>query len=81
VVGLGVTFTLFGLAVAFEEGGPRWLGWVGALAALAALALGLAQWYLGSSVLLTNQLFPLVAFSVLAWMLLASVVLWLSSTE
>lgn len=78
VVGSGVTFALFGLAVALDEGGPRWLGWIGFVAAVAALAVGLVQWSQGSSVLLTNQLFPLVAFVVLAWMLVASVVLWMS---
>lgn len=43
----GVTFILFGLAVAAGEAYPRWLGWVALLAGLASVGAGLVQAFTG----------------------------------
>jgi Domain of unknown function (DUF4386) len=43
----GVTFILFGLAVALSDVYPRWLGWVAVLAGLASIGAGLVQALVG----------------------------------
>jgi len=42
-----VTFILFGLAVAFSDLYPRWLGWVAVLAGVLSIAAGSIQAYVG----------------------------------
>lgn len=42
-----VTFILFGLAVAFSDRYPRWLGWVAVLAGVLSIAAGSIQAYVG----------------------------------
>jgi hypothetical protein len=43
----GVPFILLGLAVALNDGYPRWLGWVAAFAGLGSVAAGLLQAFTG----------------------------------
>jgi hypothetical protein len=43
----GLTFTLFGLAVALSDVYPRWLGWVAVLAGFASIGAGLVQALVG----------------------------------
>jgi len=44
----GATFILFGLAVAFSDAYPRWLGWVAVAAGVASLGAGLIQALVGA---------------------------------
>ena len=43
----GVTFILFGLAVALSDAHPRWLGWVVLVAGVASIGAGLLQAFTG----------------------------------
>jgi Domain of unknown function (DUF4386) len=43
----GITFILFGLAVAFSDVYPRWLGWVAVAAGIGSVAASLAQGTVG----------------------------------
>ena len=59
----GVTFVLYGLAVAWSRVYPRWLGWVVVLAGVGSVAVGLVQAYAGESTAFTRILtivFPTV---------------------
>jgi hypothetical protein len=59
----GVTFLLFGLAVAWSEAFPRWMGWIAAAAGLGSIAVGLVQASVGESTAITRFLtivFPTV---------------------
>jgi hypothetical protein len=59
----GVTFTLFGLAVAWSRVYPRWLGWVSVIAGLGSVVVGFVQAYVGESTPVTRMLtyvFPTV---------------------
>ena len=50
----GVTFILFGLAVAWSGAYPRWLGWVVVVAGIGSVPVGLVQAYTGESVSFTR---------------------------
>ena len=52
----GVTFVLYGLAVAWSGLYPRWLGWVAVVAGFGSMAVGLVQAYAGESTTLTRSL-------------------------
>jgi hypothetical protein len=59
----GVTFILYGLAVAWSRVYPRWLGWVVVVAGLGSVVAGLVQAYAGESTTVTRVLtiiFPTV---------------------
>jgi hypothetical protein len=59
----GVTFILFGLAVAWSGRYPRWLGWVAAVAGIGSVAVGLIQATVGEPTTLSRVLtiiFPTV---------------------
>ena len=76
IVFFGITFLLYGLAVALGEGYPRWLGWVAVLAALGSLLVGLAQSFSGLSVLMTDILFPLFSLILTLWLVIIGFLLW-----
>ena len=50
----GVTFILFGLAVAWSGAYPRWLGWIVVVAGIGSVPVGLVQAYTGESVSFTR---------------------------
>ena len=59
----GVTFILYGLAVAWSRVYPRWLGWVVVVAGVGSVAAGLVQAAVGESTTVTRILtiiFPTV---------------------
>jgi hypothetical protein len=59
----GVTFILYGLAVAWSRVYPRWLGWVVVVAGIGSVVAGLVQAYAGESTTATRVLtivFPTV---------------------
>jgi Domain of unknown function (DUF4386) len=59
----GVTFILYGLAVAWSRVYPRWLGWVVVVAGIGSVVAGLVQAYAGESTTVTRVLtivFPTV---------------------
>ena len=76
IVFFGITFLLYGLAVALGEGYPKWLGWVAVLAALGSLVVGVIQSFSGLAVLTTNILFPLFSLILTVWLVIIGFLLW-----
>ena len=72
----GVTFILYGLAVALSDVYPKWLGWAALVLGIVAALIGLVQAYNGPSTLLTNQLFPIASVLLTVWVLVMGVLLW-----
>ena len=72
----GVTFILYGLAVALSDVYPRWLGWAALVVGIAAALIGLVQAYNGPSDLLTNVLFPIASILLTVWVLVIGVLMW-----
>jgi hypothetical protein len=67
----GVTFILYGLAVAWSGGHPRSLGWTVLVAAVGSILAGLVQAYAGEPVTFTRVatiIFPTVITLWVAWM-------------
>ena len=72
----GVTFILYGLAVALTDVYPKWLGWAALVVGIAAALIGLVQAYNGPSTLVTNVLFPIVSILLTVWALVIGVLMW-----
>ena len=72
----GLTYICYGLAVAFGEGYPKWLGWVAVAAGVGGFLVGYFQYFSGLTDLLTNKLFPGVAIILSAWTVIMGVLLW-----
>jgi hypothetical protein len=67
----GMTFILYGLAVAWSGDHPRWLGWVAVIAGLGSIPVGLVQAALGESTTFTRTatiIFPTVITVWVVWM-------------
>jgi hypothetical protein len=63
IVFAGVTFILYGLAVAWSQMYPRWMGWVVVVAGAGSVVVGSIQAYIGESTSITRGLtivFPTV---------------------
>jgi len=78
VVFFGITFILYGLAVAQSDTYPQWLGWVAVVLAVACLVVGVVQVYTGLSVLVTNILFTSFSSFLTLWMLVMGILTWRS---
>ncbi len=72
----GTTFILYGLAVAWSDEYPRWLGWAGVVLGIANALVGFVLAYQGESQLVSNQIFPVVSILQSAWILWIGVLLW-----
>ena len=73
---LGVSFSLYGLAVALSDVYPKWLGWAALVFAIGAGLIGLAEAFSGHSPVLTNILFPIASILLTVWMLVMGVLMW-----
>lgn len=76
----GATFILYGLAVAYGEEYPRWLGWAAVVLGVAATLVGLDLAYRGPSQLVQNVIFPIVSILQTFWILVIGVLLWRRAT-
>ncbi|MEE8363568.1 MAG: hypothetical protein V3S18_05815 [Dehalococcoidia bacterium] len=76
VIGLGLTYVFFGLAVALSDVYYKWLGWAGALLGVIGAVIGLIQFYEGIDDTLTNVVFPIVATLVLVWVAAMGVLMY-----
>jgi Domain of unknown function (DUF4386) len=65
----GVTFILFGLAVALSEEYPRWLGWIVAMAGVASIGAGLVQGMTGEPTTLSRILTIIGPTVITLWLL------------
>ena len=72
----GVTFILYGLAVALSDVYPKWLGWAALVVGIVAAVLGLIQAYEGPSTLVTNVLFPIASILLTVWVLVMGILMW-----
>ncbi len=72
----GVTFILYGLAVALSDVYPRWLGWVALVVGTGGALVGLVQALQGPSVLVTTVLFVAVSILLTLWVLVMGVLMW-----
>lgn len=73
---LGVTFILFGLAIALGEGYPKWLGWIALLAGLVSAYTGFLYYY---ETRLSSMVINLLTISVsitTIWGLVIGTLLW-----
>ena len=71
----GITFILYGLAVALSDHYPKWLGWVAAICGVGTVTIGLVQvlYRLSFFTLSTNGAF---AGILAVWIIVMSVLLW-----
>ncbi len=76
IVFFGLTFSLFGLAVARSDGFPQWLGWVAVVLGIASFIDGTVQAYTGLSVLVTNVLFASFSSLLTVWIFIMGVLMW-----
>ena len=72
----GVTFILFGLAVAWSDEYPGWLGWVVVLAGIGSVPVGLVQAYTGESIGFTRIATIIFPTIITLWVVVMSVLLW-----
>jgi Domain of unknown function (DUF4386) len=71
----GVTFILFGLAVALSNVYPRWLGWVALVAGVVSIAAGLIQAFTGESTDASRGLTIAGPTVITLWMLVVGILL------
>jgi vacuolar-type H+-ATPase subunit I/STV1 len=76
MVFFGLTYICYGLAVAFSDTYPRWLGWVAVAAAIGSFFVGYFQYFSGLTDLLTNKLFPGFAIVLAIWSVVMGGLLW-----
>jgi hypothetical protein len=72
----GLTYIAYGLAVAFSQEYPRWLGWVAVTAGVGSFVVGYFQYFSGLTDLLTNKLFPGFAIVLAIWSVVMGWLLW-----
>jgi hypothetical protein len=65
----GVTFILFGLAVALSDVYPRWLGWIVVIAGVASIGAGLVQGMTGEPTTLSRILTIIGPTVITLWLL------------
>jgi hypothetical protein len=71
----GVTFILYGLAVAWSRVYPRWLGWVVVVAGIGSVAAGLVQASAGESTTVTRVLTIVLPTVITLWLAGMSILL------
>jgi hypothetical protein len=71
----GVTFILFGLAVALGDAYPRWLGWVAVAAGVGSIGAGLIQALVGEPTVASQVLTIIGPTVITLWMLVIGVLL------
>jgi hypothetical protein len=72
----GVTFILYGLAVAWSRVYPRWLGWVVVVAGVGSVVAGLVQAYAGESTTATRVLTIIFPTVITLWLVGMSMLVW-----
>ena len=71
----GVTFIVYGLAVAMSDNFPKWMGWIAAALGLVSLVAGLYQSYDGLSVFITSYVFSGTATLLTVWGLVMAILM------
>jgi hypothetical protein len=81
IVFAGVTFTLYGLAVAWSRAHPGWLGWVAVAAGIGSVAVGLVQAVVGESTLVSRVLTIVFPTVITLWVVQMDVLLLRATRE
>ena len=76
VVIFGVTFALYGLAVALSGQYPRWLGWAAVAVAAGSFIAGLVELYAGPAIVAATALDAVFSLLLMIWMIVIGVHLW-----
>ena len=76
VVIFGVTFALYGLAVALSGQYPRWLGWAAVAVAAGSFFAGLVKLYAGPAIVTATALDAVFSLVLMIWMIVIGVHLW-----
>ena len=71
----GLTFVVFGLAIAISSSFPKWLGWIAVVLGLIALVYGFYQSYIGLTVVGLTFIFSITASLLTIWVLIMAVLL------
>jgi len=71
----GVTFILFGLAVALSNAYPRWLGWVVLVAGVGSIGAGLVQAFTGEPTEASRGLTIFGPTVITLWLLVVGILL------
>ncbi len=71
----GITFILYGLAVALSRVYPRWLGWVAVVAGMGSIGAGLVQAYTLESTPLSKILTIIFPTIIVLWLLVMGILL------
>ena len=71
----GMTFIVYGLAVAMSDNFPKWMGWVAAALGLVSLVVGFYQAYDGLSVVITTYAFSGTATLLTVWVLVMAILM------
>ena len=71
----GMTFIVYGLAVAMSNNFPKWMGWIAVALGLVALVVGFYQAYDGLSVFITNIAFAGTATLLTVWVLVMAIMM------
>jgi hypothetical protein len=71
----GVTFILFGLAVAWSDRFPRWSGWIVVVAGVGSILVGLLQAFAGESTTVSRILTIVFPTIITLWVVVMDVVL------
>jgi hypothetical protein len=69
----GVTFILFGLAVAVSHTYPRWLGWVAVMAGVLSIGAGMVQAFVGEPTVASRVLTIIGPTVITTWLLVIGV--------
>ena len=71
----GLTFIVYGLAVAMSDNFPKWMGWIAAALGLVSLVVGFYQAYDGLSVFITTYAFSGTATLLTVWVLVMAILM------
>jgi hypothetical protein len=74
IVFAGVTFILFGLAVAWSDRFPRWSGWIVVVAGVGSILVGLLQAFAGESTTVSQILTIIFPTIITLWVVVMDVV-------
>ncbi len=77
----GVTFVLYGLAIAFSVGYPQWLGWGAVLSGTGDTAASMIQIYSGSPTAVAELLSLVSSLLLIGWIFAIGVLMWRRAAE
>ena len=71
----GIAFSAYGLAIAWSDTYPKWLGWIGIAAGMGTAVSGPVMAYTGFSALAMNISMP-SGFLLIVWLIVLGLLMW-----